>query len=439
MKFLIGITILLFFSPFSEVNGQNNDSPRAGDSLSLPAIINKVINDYPSINKAKAEIDAANARIGLAKSAYYPDITINSGYSYIGPTSSITVPGMGTFSLYPSNNYNAVVNLNQIIYDFGKTAKSVSFEQQNKELAQLSEEQIKQRLSLLLAGTYYSLVFLQEAILIKDEELATLNEHLHFVEKKASTGSATQYDILTTKVRISTIENQKTDLFTSLQIQQSQLNMYLDQPERKPLLVKNELSVSQPIATVDSLIDYALAHRYEMKIVRQKSSIAEARFKMVNTQNNPVFSFTASGGFKNGYLPDLGVPKANYVVGVGLKIPVFDATRAKYSSLQVRADMQGIDQDAELTRRTIINDVIECHANSEASLKKVTQSELQLKQATKAYELAQTSFSSGVITNLDLLDCSTSVAESQLALLKTKIDYTLNLLKLKTVLGERLF
>jgi len=38
-----------------------------------------------------------------------------------------------------------------------------------------------------------------------------------------------------------------------------------------------------------------------------------------------------------------------------------------------------------------------------------------------------------------MLDSSTSVSESKLALLKTKIDYTISLLKLKIALGERIY
>jgi outer membrane protein TolC len=83
--------------------------------------------------------------------------------------------------------------------------------------------------------------------------------------------------------------------------------------------------------------------------------------------------------------------------------------------------------------------VVESHVNAEAALKKVAQSELQLQQAQQAYSLAETSFKSGVITNLDLLDSSTSMSESRLSLLKTKIDYTVSLLKLKIVCGERLY
>ena len=437
MNFIYRLTVILLLIPVVKTQGQNFTPPLTGDSISFSTILNKVINDYPSVKKAEQEIEAANAKTGLAKSAYYPDVNLTSSYSHIGPTSSISLPGLGTFDMYPADNYSVALNYNQTIYDFGKTAKNVSLEQQNKELAQLSVEQLRQRISLSLIGNYYSIVFLQEAIRIKDEELSTLNEHLHFVEKKASTGSATQYEILTTKVRISTIENQKTDLLTSLKVQQCQLSSYLGQPEQTTLTVKKELLAPVVITHDDSLITFALEHRDEMKIARQKSTLAEMRYKLVNAQNNPVFNAFASGGWKNGYIPDIDVPKANYAVGVGFKIPVFDATRTKYNRLQVKTEIKSDEEDTELARRNIVNEVVESHANAEAALKKVSQSELQLKQAQQAYHLAETSFQAGVITNLDLLDSSTAMSESKLSLLKTKIDYTVSLLRLKVATGER--
>jgi len=71
--------------------------------------------------------------------------------------------------------------------------------------------------------------------------------------------------------------------------------------------------------------------------------------------------------------------------------------------------------------------------------KKIGQFELQLRQALKAYTLAETSFESGVITNLDLLDANTSVSESSLMLLKARIDYAASVYKLKAALGERIY
>jgi outer membrane protein TolC len=74
-----------------------------------------------------------------------------------------------------------------------------------------------------------------------------------------------------------------------------------------------------------------------------------------------------------------------------------------------------------------------------AAKKKITQFELQLSQALKAYSLAETSFKSGVITNLDLLDANTSVSESSLLLLKARIDYAVSVYKLKAAVGERIY
>lgn len=411
----------------------------AVDSLSLAGVIAKVIGNYPTVKKAELEVEAANVKIGLAKSAYLPNIDIESSYSHIGPVSQISFPGLGTFQMNPADNYAVAFNVNEQIYDFGKTDKNIALENQSKALSQLSVEQLKQHLSLSLVGNYYSIVFLQKAIRIKDEELANLKEHLEFVEKKAATGSATQYEILTTKVRISNIENQKTDLLTSLKVQQTQLNSFLGQPQQSSVLLKEELRQPEILPAVDVLAATAFAQRDELKIAHQRGLVADTRMKLVNTQNNPMLNFFASGGYKNGYFPVLTTPEANYAVGISFKLPIFDANRTKYNRMQVKTDMQGIDQDTELARRNIVNEVAENQANVDASLKKVAQSELQLQQAQQAYQLAETSFKAGAITNLDLLDSSTSLSESRLAVMKSKIDYTVNLLKLKIALGERIY
>jgi len=92
-----------------------------------------------------------------------------------------------------------------------------------------------------------------------------------------------------------------------------------------------------------------------------------------------------------------------------------------------------------MLRRSITNEIVESRANAEAALKKVKQSELQLQQALQAYNLAEVSYKAGTVTNLDLLDSYTAVSESKLVLFKTRIDYTVNLQRLKIAIGERIY
>ena len=436
-KLIIALLLLSVSSRFAQ---QNNVS----DSLTLSGIMNQVIANYPLLKKADKELIAIDAKIGLTKTAYLPDVNFSSSYTRLGPTTSITmvinnIPH--ALELYPPNMYNATVSVNENIYDFGKTAKNIALDEKNKEMVQLTVEQAKQRISMAVMGNFYGISFLQEAIRIKDDQLKTLNEHLLFVQKKADTGSATKYEILTTKVRISVIENAKTDLQTALQIQLSQLNSFLGKPQDNNIVLKKELNVQQLVPSVDSLCMVAFANRNEMKMARKKEEISKSRLDVIAVQNNPSLNAFGSGGFKNGYFnssfQDTGM--LNYAVGVGIKMPLFDANRSKYLKIQANADLEGNQQETELTRRNITNEVVESRANALSALKKVKQSELQLQQASQAYELAEVSYKAGVITNLDLLDSYTSLSESKLALYKTKIDYAANLQRLKIALGEKIY
>ena len=435
MKHLRKYILVLFLVPATLLQAQTK-----ADSLTLSGILNVVMNNYPTLAKAAKELDAANAKISLTKTAYLPDINFSTSYNRIGPVSSITFAGKD-LELYPANVYNATISLNQNIYDFGKTAKNVALDEKNKEMVQLTTDQTKQQLSMVVMGNYYSICFLQEAIQIKDNQLNTLNQHLQFVEKKEATGSATQYDILTTKVRISVIENQKTDLQTALQVQICQLNSFLGKPQDNPLLLRQGVYFQDVIPTVDSLCNTAFANRNEMKIAHQKEEISHMRLNVIKVQNNPSLNFIANGGYKNGYFnadfEDTG--KLNFVVGVGFKVPIFDANRSKYMKTQANAYIDESQLETEIIRRNITNEVVESRANAEAALKKVKQSELQLHQAMQAYKLAEVSYQAGTITNLDLLESYTALSESKLALFKTKIDYTVNLQKLKIALGERIY
>lgn len=411
----------------------------SSDSLSLGTIIKEVVQNHPMVKKAMEELNSSDAKIGIAQSGYLPNIDFTTAYSHMGPISQITLPDVGTFSLMPRDNYSAAINVSQTIYDFGKTEKGVLLEKQAKELNRQSVEQVKQKLSQAVIGNYFTLIYLQEAIKIKNEQLGTLNEHLRFIQKKQETGSATQYEILTTQVRISSTENQKTDLETARQVQVCQLNTLLGKSANTPQLVKNQLNIGQSDLQGDSLIASAMQNRDEMKLAHEKAKLADMRYSITSSQNNPVFNGFLSGGFKNGYIPSMYDPKANFIAGVNLKIPIFDGKRKQYNMIQARSAIQTNDQETEIARRTIVNEVVESEANVKASQKKVDQSELQLLQATQAYNLGKVRFESGVITNLELLDGSTTVSESRLMLLKAKIEHTVDRYKLKSAIGERLY
>jgi outer membrane protein TolC len=189
----------------------------------------------------------------------------------------------------------------------------------------------------------------------------------------------------------------------------------------------------------DSLISYAFRNRDEILLNEKKTIAAELKYNLVKSQNKPLISLQASGGAKNGYVPYLNQVRANYIVGLGIRIPVYDGMKTKYNLLQAGSSINSLAFENEFAKRNITNEIRESEAYMSAAEKKIGQFELQLEQALKAYSLAQTSFKSGVITNLDLLDANTAVSESRLMLLKARIDYAASVYSLIAALGERIY
>jgi outer membrane protein TolC len=436
----MAITLLFFISNIIDGQLSSNTKLKTDtDSLSLINVIEKVVKSYPTIKIAQEAINNADSRIGLAKTGYNPVIDLNASFANLGPVTKLSIPSMGTFQLYPENNYSASINYQQLLYDFGRTHQNIELENENKAIIEQTLEQAKQKLSIITVNNFYTLVYIQAAIKIKDEQLTALNEHKQYVEIMMATGSATEYQLLSTKVKISTIESQKVDLIAALTAQQASLNSLLGKEQISNPVVKNELSVDPPVIPSDSILSYAFHNRDEILLNEKRTSLAELRYGMTKLQNKPLLSLQASGGAKNGYIPYLNRLTPNYVIGLGFRVPLFDGMKKKYNISQAQSAITSLSYESEFTKRNISNELYETEAYMYAAEKKITQFRLQLVQALKAYSLAETSFRSGTITNLDLLDANTAVSESRLMLLKARIDYAASIYKLKAALGERLY
>jgi outer membrane protein TolC len=443
-RFLIKIipVLLLAITGNLTVSAQSNlsaDSLNIAYSLTLEQILKEVVANHPSVVKATEAIQLTEAAIGLAKSTQLPDIDFGTGYVRIGPVPAISVPGLGNFDMAPANNYNAALNVRQTVYDFSKTEKNVQLQESSKDIATANVELVKQRLALVTAANYYLLVYFQEAIKIKNLQIETLKQHLDFVKKKFETGSSTKYEVLSTQVRLSAAESQKVDIETSYTNALTSLNSLLGLPSNTMLKVRYIQLNPLQNGNQEEMVDFAYTHRAEMALANLKQKHAELNLAAVKVQNNPVLGAFASGGFKNGYFPELNTIKANYTAGLTLRVPIYTASRQKYDLMRASTDINMAKEDQQLTKRDISKEVYQNDANLQAANRKIVQSELQVQQAEEARSLAEVSYKTGSITNLDLFDAETLESESRLSLLKARTEYNVSLFQLNISLGRPIF
>jgi outer membrane protein len=416
---------------------QNN--PLKGDSLGFEEAVQKVVTTHPAVLKAAEALQMAEAGVGLAYTTRLPEVDVTAGYTFLGPLPSITIPDRGTFKMGTPNNISTALNVRETLVDFSRTSGNVRLQKSSRDITAANLEMVKQQLIMATTVGFYSLVYFQEALKIKDIQIETLKKHYDFVAKKQETGSATQYELLSTKVRLSVAESQKTDIETARKNYMFMLNSLLGLPAGSPLVVKKSILTDSKGDDRNQLQEYALSHRTEMALSELKQKNARLKLDVVKLQNRPLLSMNASTGFRNGYFPETNRIKANYLAGLSLRIPLYDASRQKYQEMMAGNEISMAAQNREQTSRDISIEVYQNYENMEASSVKIRLSELQAGMAEEARKLAELSYQTGTITNLDLLDAETLEAESRLAMLKAKTEYSLNLLKLNISLGKMSF
>ncbi len=403
--------------------------------FTIDQAVDRVMQNYPSIDQAEEAIKRAEYNVHMAQAAYYPSISGSAGYEWVSPKESITLDHM-TFSMNAHNNYNASVALRQLIYGFGQYKPRVDAAKAKQHIAQYQKEQVYQSLSMNTISIYYNICFMRQALVIKNEELKDHDEMLRQMELLTLSGSNTNFDLLNTKVSRHVVVSHMTGLEASLNSLQVQLSELVDSTITTAILLDNKFEYQKNIPPLEELLQMAYTYRREMIIADKEIEIAQYEIKSAKRAYNPTLELAANAGGKNGYLMDLDRMRFFYNAGVTLSIPIFDGNRRHQSLNIAKSGHNSAIYQRELIVKEITNDVSGVYYNLISDMDKAEQFAMQVILAEEAYKQAVINYRAGSITNLELLTSSTNLSNSKLLLLQAKIGCIVDLYKLSVSIGK---
>ena len=409
------------------------------DSMTVEQAVQKVLQTHPAIKQALANTHAAEARVSQTSSARLPDITTEADYIHIGPIPEFNLPVLGNFVLAPADNYDAHVSGKYTVFDFGKTSAAVDLSQSRVQTSRDAIELTKTNLALQTIRTFYTIILLQKSMQVQDEQIEALTQHISVTQKLVTAGSATNFEVLTTQVRVATSQNQRVDIQNSLQRQESILRQLLDLPANNPLTISGSFQQVVVALNQDSLVQLALQQRTELKLARDAEESAKFQKNASSLGNMPSLKVIAAYGFKNGYEPNLYPMRGNWMWGAQAQIPVFDGGRVSHQEEEAQAAIESEQAHTLDAERQIRSDVEQSVADVQASWSKVQISDVQLQQAHEAVAIARTRYETGSITNLDLLDAETAESTSKLMSLQALYRYVISKYELSRAVGGSFF
>jgi outer membrane protein TolC len=389
-------------------------SQNKGIPIDLKRAIDNTIQRYPLIAQLNRQADAVDSRVDQLKSNYLPTVDADFSYARVGPIQAIAF-GPEIFQLYPVNNYDAHVEMGYTIYDFGKRDAMVDLVRSGKITALDNVEIAKTNLAYQAVQTYYSILFLQESLKVKDEQIANLNNHLKFTTDKVKSGTATDFDVLTTQVKVSAVQNQKIDIENEIKKQEIQLKSLMGMTPDARIYVTGNFSYTKIYMDADSLIQVALNNRSDLKIARDYEITAGLQKMNARKNDMPSFHFEFEYGFKNGFIPNIDVLRGNFAAAFSFKYPIYNGS--KEDALEQEADANLLSthshsDEVEITIKSEVTKALSDLSSLEVQLQNI---KVQIDQAAQSVDRSELQYKAGTLRNLDLLDAQTSLSEAKLS------------------------
>ena len=434
MRVIVSFLLLAFLPWAPRVSMAVETAP---DSLTMEQAVQLTLSSHPAVTRALMGVTAAEARVEAGRSAYYPEISVSSAYSRIGPVPSIEMANRPDMKIYPENSYDVHLGLRQTLYDFGRTSASVEAARSGRQAALDNVEQVRSYLAYRTMSVFNSILILRRSVAVVDEQVEALNQHLEVTRKRVQAGSATDFDALTTQVRIAAARNEKIDAANSLEAQEILLRQLAGLPADRRVLLKGDFSGVTVALGPDSLLSAAFRQRPEMAVSRDAENSASTRLRLSSLGKKPSLALSVTSGLKNGFAPELDEMKANFYAGLQLEAPILDGHRTHSQVLEAEANLLAAKASTQDLRRQIVADVEQATAAAMASMQKIDNTELLVRQAEEAVSVARTRYQAGVATNLDVLDAQTTLTQAKLNHLRALYDYAASLIAVDRATGRK--
>jgi outer membrane protein len=398
-------------------------------------VVRLALANNPSILRAVEEARAAQARVGQTRSFERPAVEGSASYTRIDPVPEFVFGG-SPLELAPNDNYDFHFGARYNVYDFGKTRAQTRLTESRVQSALDAVNAVRSNVAYAAIRAFYSMLFLQRSIAVQDQEIAALIQHREVARKKVEAGAAIRYDVLATEVRVAAVQNQRADALNALEKQREALRELMGLASDAPVIVRGGMEVDSVGLNADSLIALAQKQRTEIRLAEDAERAAQLQQRLASLSNLPVLRASAQYGFKNGYEPNLNAWRGNWAGIAQLSVPIYSGDIKRYQKQESEATLRATQYQRQALERQIQNDVNRAVDDMHTALEKVTISQVRVRQAEDAVDIARVRYESGTITNVDVLDAETSLAEAQLAREQAVFSFAMARTALEQALGN---
>src|ERR1039457_2606044 len=397
----------------------------AQDPLSLHDAVRLAIHENKAIAATAAGAQASQARVTEARSGWLPKVNYSESFARsdnpVFVFSSLLTQhqfGPDNFNIGPLNrpdflnNFQSQVTVDQVLYDAGQTRHAVKSAELTKKMTGEEQRSVQMQAISRVAVAYYGALLAAEDLKTAEQAMRSAEADLTRPEPVRAAGMSTDVDVLSTRVHLAAVNEQRIDRAAELDVAKAALNDALGVPlDTLHSLTSALAPLALPDLALDDLEKEAPAAQPEARQSRLAADLAQTQADAARGAILPRVNFHAAFEADRQRFVTRG--GANWLAAINVRWNLFNGFADKahiaetgYSAARASADAQRADSAVRLQVRR-------AYAGLRAAAQRIDVAKAAVAEAEESLRITQNRYEAGMTNVTDLLRNETAALESR--------------------------
>ncbi|MGC4001491.1 MAG: TolC family protein [Anaeromyxobacter sp.] len=438
------IAALLLVAAAAPALAQEPAAPAAPATLTLEQALGEAEKANADLLRARADVTLAEADRTTARAAVLPrlDLSAAAGRSFAGATRgrSVIDPVTGQPVLVGGSDatnvgsYSADLTASQVLFDWS-AFKDLDAANHGKRQGERLYDEAALTVSFDVTQRFYALLRAERSLAVLQQTADRSRELVDRAEALFSAGRSPKSDTLTARV------NLQNDLINveAQRVRVAQARTSLAQALGRT--GAEELSAAPPpgldaatlTASAPPPLDQLQARARERRptLAAGEEALAASRSSISSAKGGYLPALTARGTYGrsgqdlSGVEGVLGDPTKAYSasVGVALSWNLFEGMRTRSQVTRAEGNLARNQALQQASVEAVAKEVADARASVVSLAAQVTLSEEALRLSRSALDLATQRFAAGLASQLEIRDANLKLAQAELALVQSRIDF----------------
>jgi outer membrane protein len=387
--------------------------------LTLDQAIELGLSHSRELAVAEAKVREADARLGQARSSFFPALSASGSYTRLDEAPSMDLApfgGSGRIYLGDDDIYSVGLTVTQPLFTGGALLSAHGAAKHGARAEALARERSVEQVRHGVTGAYLGLVQAREALRVMDDAALLMRQHLADVEALHGQGMVIMSDLMLARVRADEVELARTRARHDVSIAGAALAFALGVDLSTEIEPTDALERGGfPERDLGAWTEAALSSRPDLMAMTEAVGAADNGVSIARAGYLPqVFAMGTYAWDR----PNLSYEPEFYEhwnVTVAAEMSVFDWGGTMNRVREARAGLVQAERSKELMADVVRLEVKQGFLRRDEAVAALAIAEGGLAQAREAARVAREAFRNGIATNSAVLDAQASLTGAEMS------------------------